>query len=55
MHTRIAAELRDIASTLRTAYENGSFALCFAHDRADMASLPATLERLADQAERVPA
>jgi hypothetical protein len=45
---QVAAQLRDIAGTLETGIEQGHFDLCFAHVRADMATLPDRLAELAD-------
>lgn len=47
----LAQTLRDIADQLQTSVDGGDFALCFAHVRGDMATLPAKLRELADQAE----
>ena len=43
--------LRDIADELQARVDEGEYALCFAHVQADMATLPAKLHELADQAE----
>lgn len=48
----LAQTLRDIADELQARVDGGDFALCFAHVQGDMATLPAKLHELADQAER---
>jgi hypothetical protein len=47
----LAQTLRDIADELQARVDGGDFALCFAHVQGDMATLPAKLHELADQAE----
>ena len=49
-----AAQLREIAAALAAMMEGGDFALCFAHVRADMASLSDRLAALADEMEKKP-
>ncbi len=44
-----ATTLRAIARQLQAMYDVGDFGLCFEHVRADMASLPASLNDLADE------
>lgn len=48
-HRRAADRLRDIAGDLETRIADGSFGLCFAHDRQDMATLPGALRAIADE------
>ena len=55
MMITVAAQLRDIAGALRAQVEEDAFGLCFEPVRADMASLPAALDRLAKEVERVKA
>lgn len=49
-----ADRLRDIAGDLETRIADGSFGLCFAHDRQDMATLPGALRAIADEIRRKP-
>jgi hypothetical protein len=51
MTLTIAAQLRDIAGTLRAYVEEGKFDDCDTIIAADMLTLPLTLERIAKQAE----
>lgn len=44
-----AARLRSIASQLQAMSDEGEFALCFEHIRADMATLPSLLSDIADE------
>lgn len=46
-----AAQLRDIADQLQAMLDGGDFALCFAHVREDVATLPARLVELASEIE----
>ena len=46
-----ATQLRHIAEQLRAMVECGSFALCFEDVRTDMATLPESLMRLAQEME----
>lgn len=51
-HLSPASRLRDIAGDLETRIADDSFCLCFAHDRQDMATLPAALRAIANEIER---
>ncbi len=44
-----ADRLRDIAADLETRIADGSFGLCFEHDRQDMTTLPGALRAIADE------
>lgn len=52
MDPTVAAQLRDIAGTLRTHLEEGEFEVCDHFVAVDMAALPAALERIARQSEQ---
>lgn len=51
MTPTIAEQLRDIAGTLRAQIEEGEFEACDVFTQTDMETLPATLERIANQAD----
>ena len=52
MAPTVAAQLRDIAGTLRAQIEEGEFEVCDHFVAVDMAALPAALERIAAQSEQ---
>lgn len=49
MAPSVAHRLRDMAGKLRADNEEGAFAPCDVHVQEDVGSLPAALERLADE------
>lgn len=47
----VADQLRDIAGTLRAQIEEGEFVCCDTDVQTDIETLPAALERIANQAD----